>query len=165
MKKSSAIMAAMILMLPAAGRALIMQDPHCDLSETATVTWNVNDSGNDVVALRDGLNKEIDEISKLSKTAGIEKLEMQSVNYSIRTPNQFGINRRYALKNNRAEGTDEYVLSGNVTFKVQPSEKGAEFMALLVKKGYQATLGVNGFRGYNCSQSSVLPPPPPQPVP
>jgi uncharacterized protein YggE len=153
----SPVIAAVMLLIPSMSFALeTAAPPNCEMSQTSTVTLNVNNSGTDIVALRDGLNKEIDDVSGLSRTAGIQKLEMQSVNYNIRPPGQYSAASRRAWRSNGGEGPDEYTLTGTVMFKAQPSEKGAEFMALLVKKGYQASLGVNGYRTYNCGQAPSL---------
>lgn len=122
----------------------------CPLKNTATLTITLNESGADVVALRKNFDSDVDDAQKFADAMKLEKFEVQSQNYSIRPH----FNREdFLMRRNRtdadAKDNAQYTLSGNVVFTVVPGDKGADIMALMVKKGYQATLNVNANR-FNC---------------
>jgi uncharacterized protein YggE len=110
-------------------------------SQTAQISVNFSGIEKDVTAAKATLDEKIAEVKALAVDQHFEKFDVQSFNYNINAYNR------------GAAGDAEFQYNGNASFVVLPPDKAVEFMALLVKKGYKASVNVNSYNNGSCSQS------------
>jgi hypothetical protein len=94
-----------------------------------------------VTAAKATLDEKIAEVKALAADQHFAKFDTQSFNYNINAYNR------------NSGGDAQFQYTGNASFVIQPSDKAVDFMALLVKKGYRASVNVNSFNSGLCSQS------------
>jgi hypothetical protein len=128
---------------PALARAQVSPAMRCQ-NENAQVSVTFNGIDKDISVIKSKLDSKIAEIKALGAEQQFTKFEIQSFNYNI--------NANY---NAASGGETQFQYNGNVSFSVLPADKAPDFMALLVKKGYQARLSVNSYNNGNCAQESL----------
>jgi uncharacterized protein YggE len=114
----------------------------CDLKGTATVNITFNGSESDVSAIKAKFDSKIEEANSLAKEIKMDKPMLQSMNYNINPQYDNG-------------SMDSFQFNGNATFRITPLEKASDYMSMLVKKGFHASLNVNSYRNAMCNQSTV----------
>ena len=110
-------------------------------NETAQISVNFSGIEKDVTAAKATLNEKIAEVKALAVDQHFEKFDVQSFNYNINAYNR------------GAAGDPQFQYNGNASFVILPPNKAVDFMALLVKKGYKASVNVNSYNNGSCSQS------------
>src|SRR5579884_605092 len=75
------------------------------LTENAQVSISFNGTEPDIAVIKSKFDAKIEEMKKLSQQAGIEKLDLQSMNYNI-----------------NPQGSNEYQFNGNASFMVSPAD-------------------------------------------
>jgi hypothetical protein len=112
----------------------------CAMTETANVSINFNGYDKDVVAVKAKLDGKIAEIKTMAQDQHFTKFDIQSYNYSINANNNGGDG-----------GEPQYQYSGSAGFQILPADKAVNFMVVLTKKGYHASVNVSSYRnGGNC---------------
>lgn len=111
----------------------------CTLTENANVSINFNSIEKDAEAAGNIFDAKVKEIEASAKELKLEKLEVQSMNYSL-----------YPYNAGAAGAAMQWQLSGNLAFQVLPVARAKDLLALLVKKGYQPSLSVNSYRSGTC---------------
>jgi hypothetical protein len=124
----------------ASARAQLSTGRVCPV-ENAMVMVTFNGTDTSVSVARSKLDAKIAEIKGLAQEQGFTKLVMQSHNYSISTS--------YSGPNG-SEGHFQY--NGTINFSILPADKAVDFMQLLAKKGYQASVNVNSYNNGNCME-------------
>jgi uncharacterized protein YggE len=122
------------------GVATMPENP-CPMTENSSININFNSQRTGLSQVKNMMNDKIKEVEALAKEAGVDKFELQSMNYSIYTNTPGG----YDCANDE-NSCNVYQLNGSMSFTILPSEKGADLMILLQKKGYTAGLNVNMYR-------------------
>lgn len=110
-------------------------------NETAQISVNFTGIEKDVTAAKAMLDEKIAEVKALAVDQHFEKFDVQSFNYNINAYNR------------GAAGDAQFQYTGNANFMILPPEKAVDFMAMLVKKGYRASVNVNSYNNGSCSQS------------
>ncbi len=113
----------------------------CPMTENSSINISFNSQRTDLSQIKNLMNDKLKEVEALAKEAGVEKFEMQSMNYNIHTNTSGG----YICADDE-NSCNVYQLNGNMSFMILPSEKGTDLMILLQKKGYTAGLNVNMYR-------------------
>ena len=113
----------------------------CPMTDNSQVSINFNSQETDLTQVKTIMNNRLKEIEALAKEAGVDKFEMQSMSYNIYENNPSGCNCA-----TEAGKHSMYQLSGSMSFNVLPSEKAADLMVLLNKKGYTSGLNVSMYR-------------------
>jgi len=116
-----------------------MANPNCQTTETCSISISFSSIEKDVNTATTLMDTKTKEIEALVKQAGIEKFDMQSVNYSL-SPYNSGY------------GNSQWQFSGSVSINVTPSDKGKDLLVLLTNKGYQGSLNVSAYRNGTCDQ-------------
>ncbi len=111
----------------------------CTLTETANINVNFNSIEKDVSVAGELMEGKIKEVSAIAKDLSLDKFDVQSMNYSL-----------YPYNPGAAGSTQQWQISGNLSFTVLPATKGKDMLVLLSKKGYQPSLNVNAYRSGNC---------------
>ncbi len=125
---------------PANASRLVSQDG-C-LQETATISVNFDDMETDLNAIKAKFDAKIKGMEAVGKEVGIEKMDMQSMNYNI-SPQNYG--NSMSLR---------YQFSGGASYNILPSDKATELMVALQRKGFSPNLSVNAYRnGGNCNMN------------
>jgi uncharacterized protein YggE len=104
------------------------------MTENAQISINFNGVETDASVVKTKFDGKMAEIEKLLKEAGLDKFEMQSMNYSINPQNYGG------------GGNSMFSYNGSLSYMVQPSGKATTLMAELTKKGYQTSVNVSAYR-------------------
>jgi hypothetical protein len=138
-----AFVACLAASVPVAARGQISPSIRCQ-NENAQISVNFSGIEKDISVIKSKLDAKIAELKALGAEQQFSKFETQSFNYNI--------NANY---NAASGGETQFQYSGNVSFSVLPAEKAPDFMALLVKKGYQARLSVNSYNTGACAQESL----------
>jgi len=110
----------------------------CDMTENASVSINFNGSDKDVTAVKNKLDDKINEIKALAEKEHFDKFEVQSNNYSINS-----------TSNGDSDSLFQY--SGSASFTIQPADKALDFMGVLTKKGYHASVNVSSYHNGGCN--------------
>lgn len=112
------------------------------MTENAQINVNFNGVESDPALVKGKFDAKMAEIEKALKDAGLDKVEMQSMNYNI-NPQNYG----------SASTVVQY--NGNISYTVAPSGKATSVMADLIKKGFQASVNVSAYRngGVPCPQA------------
>jgi hypothetical protein len=110
-------------------------------NETAQISVNFTGIEKDVTAAKAMLDEKIAEVKALATDQHFEKFDVQSFNYNINAYNR------------NTGGDAQFQYTGNANFVILPAEKAVDFMAMLVKKGYRASVNVNSYNNGSCSQS------------
>lgn len=105
--------------------------------ENAQVSVNVNGMDQDVAAVRARLDAKIAEIKSLAAQQNFTKMALQSLSYNINS--------------NNGGGETRFQYNGNISFSILPVDKAVDFMELLTKKGYQASVSVSSYSNGSCS--------------
>ena len=141
------VVAAACLLLPVCAHAELTSlaksfGGNCAMQETATMNINFNSTEDQITSVQSKFDSRIADIQKLSKQAGVDKLNLTSMSYSVSAQNNYG--------------TSQYNISGNISFTVVPSSKGIAFMTLLTQKGFQPNLSVSAYNnsGNGCPVES-----------
>ena len=116
----------------------------CPMTEDTQININFNSEETDLSQVNTIMDNKLKEIEDLAKAAGVEDIEMQSMNYNIYVNNPGGCNCP-----TDADKQKIYRLNGNMNFKVQPSEKALELLVQLNNKGYAGGMNVNKYRRCN----------------
>lgn len=116
----------------------------CPMVENTQININFNSRQTDLTQIKSLMDDKLKEAEALANKAGIDKFELQSMNYNIYANNSGGCNC-----SNEANKNSVYQLNGNMSFIVEPSEKAIDFMVLLNEKGYTSGLNVNKYRRCN----------------
>ncbi|MDD9900277.1 MAG: SIMPL domain-containing protein [Alphaproteobacteria bacterium] len=114
---------------------------NCALEGKASVRVQFKDSSVDIEKVQEYVDTKMKSAQAQAKEAGLTSVEIQSMNYSLRTQNN---NYNDCSKENLDK--PDFRVNGSVTFEVEPREKAAAFMALLTKQGYEANLNVNAYK-------------------
>lgn len=109
-------------------------------NQTAQISVNFTGIEKDVTAAKATLDEKIAEVKALAVDQHFEKFDVQSYNYNINAYNR------------GAAGDPQFQYNGNASFVILPPDKAVDFMALLVKKGYKASVNVNSYNNGSCSQ-------------
>lgn len=109
--------------------------PKCGMTETSQLSISFNWFEDDISKVKGKFDKNINEIEKIAKEMGVEKISVQSLNYNISSQN-YG-----------SGPSSQFQLSGSVSFLVSPVEGAEKLLVDLVKKNYQASLNVSSYRG------------------
>lgn len=115
---------------------------NCTMNETAQVSVSFNGTDKDVSVVKGKLDGKINEMKALAQDLNFTKFDVQSSNYSVNSNYSSGYGSE-----------PQYNYSGSASFNVLPAEKATEFMVLLSKKGYQASVNVNSYNNGNCTQA------------
>jgi hypothetical protein len=110
-------------------------------TQSAQISVNFTGIEKDVTAAKAMLDEKIAEVKALATDQHFEKFDVQSFNYNINAYNR------------GAAGDAQFQYTGNANFVILPPEKAVDFMAMLVKKGYRASVNVNSYNNGSCSQS------------
>jgi hypothetical protein len=110
--------------------------------ENALVSVSFNGMDVDVSVVRSKLDAKIAEIKSLGEEQHFTKFVIQSYNYNVSTNYNGG-----------SGGEMRFQYNGNVSFSILPADKAVDFLELLTKKGYQASVNVNSYINGSCSQS------------
>ncbi len=132
------VVACLGLTAPAMAQARL---PSTCQNETAQISVNFSGIEKDVTAAKATLDEKIAEVKALAVDQHFEKFDVQSFNYNINAYNR------------GAAGDPQFQYNGNASFVILPPNKAVDFMALLVKKGYKASVNVNSYNNGSCSQS------------
>jgi hypothetical protein len=127
--------------VPTLAKAQVSVNHACPV-ENAQVSVSFNGMDTDVAVVRSKLNAKIAEIKSLAQEQQFTKLVLQSYNYNISTNYNAG-----------SGGETHLQYNGNITFSILPADKAVDFMQLLAKKGYQASVSVNSYNTGNCGSS------------
>jgi len=137
----AAVVAAWLgLTAPALAQTHMPSNGTCQ-NETAQISVNFSGIEKDVTAAKATLDEKVAEVKALAADEHFVKFDVQSFNYNINAYNR------------NAGGDAQFQYTGNASFVLLPSDKAVDFMALLVKKGFRASVNVNSFNTGNCSQS------------
>jgi len=112
-------------------------------NETAQISVSFSGIEKDVTAAKATLDEKIAEVKALAADQHFAKFDVQSFNYNINAYN----------RGTAGGGDAQFQYTGNASVVSLPSDKAVDFMALLVKKGYRASVNVNSYNNGNCSQS------------
>jgi uncharacterized protein YggE len=134
------VAACLGLTVPAMAQTHLPSTGTCQ-TETAQISVSFNGIEKDVTAAKATLDEKIAEVKALAAEQHFAKFDTQSFNYNINAYNR------------NSGGDPQFQYTGNASFVIQPSDKAVDFMALLVKKGYRASVNVNSFNSGMCSQS------------
>jgi hypothetical protein len=99
--------------------------------ENAQVSVNLNGMDQDVAAVRAKLDAKIAEVKSLAAQQSFTKVTVQSLSYNINS--------------NFNGGDTRFQYNGNISFSILPAGKAVDFMELLTKKGYQASVNVSSY--------------------
>lgn len=118
--------------------------PGC-MTENAQISINFNGVEADVALVKTKFDGKMAELEKLLKEAGLEKFEMQSMNYNI-NPQNYGGSMNSMFQYN-----------GSLSYTILPSDKATSLMAELTKKGFQASVNVSAYRnsGMPCPETAT----------
>jgi uncharacterized protein YggE len=137
---AAVVVACLGLTVPAMGQTHLTPNGTCQ-SQSAQISVNFTGIEKDVTAAKATLDEKIAEVKALAVDQHFEKFDIQSFNYNINAYNR------------GTAGDTQFQYNGNANFIILPPDKAVEFMALLVKKGYRASVNVNSFNNGSCSQS------------
>ncbi len=137
---AAVVVACLAFTAPAMAQTRLPSNGTCQ-NETAQISVNFTGIEKDVTAAKATVDEKIAEVKALAADQHFTKFDVQSFNYNINAYN-------------RGTGGDaQFQYTGNASFVILPSDKAVDFMALLVKKGYRASVNVNSYNNGNCSQS------------
>ncbi len=114
----------------------------CPLVETSQINVNFNSQETDLSKINTIMDDKLKSIESLAKKAGLDKFEMQSMNYNLYVNNSGGCNIIASDGNTNSV----YQLNGNISFTALPASKATDLMVELNKKGYGGSLSVNKYR-------------------
>ncbi len=110
---------------------------NCPLQETATVNVNLNSVETDPSVVRSIMDKKIEEATALGTQSGLEKVDVQSFSYNLNKNSSGG---------NCSAANEQYQFYGNINLQVSPASKAPDYMTLLQKSGFTASLSVNVYK-------------------
>lgn len=115
------------------------------MTENAQISISFNGVETDVALVKTKFDGKMVELEKLLKEAGLEKFEMQSMNYNI-SPQNYGGGMNSMFQYN-----------GSLSYTVLPSDKATSLMAELTKKGFQTSVNVSAYRngGVPCPETGT----------
>ncbi|MBK9585029.1 MAG: hypothetical protein KA099_04415 [Alphaproteobacteria bacterium] len=115
---------------------------NCKLVETVQFGVNFNNINVDPKTAKTYMDEKIAELRALAADLGIEKLEIQNLNYSVYN-NNYNYGGCGAAP---APATPVVQLNGNVSFIVEDSAKGTALMEKAGEKGYNVNFNLNAYR-------------------
>lgn len=125
-------------------KALLTGDgSNCTLKETVTMSINFNNNKIDMAQVKTLFDGKIEEIKALSTQAGITKLNISSMNYSLYP--QSGSYDQWSPEPPKVE----FQFNGSLSMTFEPADKATTFLELLTQKRYQANLSYNAYKE-NC---------------
>lgn len=104
----------------------------CTMNETASVSISFSNMAVDLKQMHSVMDQKISDTKALAVQAGVETADLQSYNYNV-----------YSSGSGQAI---QYQSSGNINYNVSPGAKAPDFAALLIEKGYTASLNVNAYK-------------------
>jgi hypothetical protein len=137
---AAVVVACLGFTVPAMAQTRLPLNGGCQ-NQSAQISVNFSGIEKDVTAAKATLDEKIAEVKALAVDQHFEKFEVQSFNYNINAYNR------------GAAGDAQFQYNGNASFVILPPDKAVDFMALLVKKGYKASVNVNSYNNGSCSQS------------
>ncbi len=115
---------------------------NCKMIETVQFGVNFSNVNVDPKAAKTFVDDKIAELRTLAADIGIEKLEVQSLNYSI-----YNNNYNYGGCGAAPAPTPALLqLNGNISFIVDDSAKGTALMEKAGEKGYNVNFNLNAYR-------------------
>jgi hypothetical protein len=132
-----AVVACLGAGMPALAEAQISAAGVCPV-ENAQVSVSFNGMDTDVSVVRSRLDAKLAEVKSLVAAQQFTKVVLQSFNYGIST--------------NYNGGESHFQYNGSISFTLLPADKAVDFMELLAKKGYQASVNVNSYNNGSCAQ-------------
>ena len=117
------------------------QPAACPMTEQTQVNINFNSEETDLKQVKSMMDNRLKEVEEIAMAMGIEKVEMQSMNYNLHTNNSGGYNCGGVSNTDRV-----YRLNGSISFNIHPSDKVIDLLAELNAKGYNGGLNVNKYR-------------------
>ena len=133
------VVACLAFGAPARAQTHMSPNGSCQ-NQSAQISVSFSGIEKDVTAAKATLDEKIAEVKALATDQHFEKFDVQSFNYNINAYNR------------AAAGDAQFQYTGNASFIILPPDKAVDFMALLVKKGYRASVNVNSYNNGNCSQ-------------
>ena len=113
----------------------------CELFKTANLGIRFN---NVYVKIEDSVNfidDRIKEIKEIAAGLGIENLEIQNMDYRVRSSNKY-----YAANLPDKVQRDYLTLDGNISFILNNEDKATSLMKMLVEKGYVVNFAMRANR-------------------
>ncbi len=111
----------------------------CPMRKDNSVNINFNANETDISKLSAMMDAKANEVKTIAKDSGVTEIEMQNMNYSVNTSGGGG-------NCNQGEAPKIYQVYGNLSFKFQPEEKAAGFLAALDKAGYNFSMNSSMYR-------------------
>jgi len=144
-RTQSIVRAAAVLVvsmaLPVVARGQVAAARTCPV-ENAQVSVMFNGVDMDVAAVRSKLDAKVAEVKALAEEQHFTKLVLQSYNYNINANYSAGVGSEM-----------HFQYSGNFSFVILPADRAVDFMQMLAKKGYQASVNVSSYNNAgNCNQ-------------
>ena len=112
----------------------------CPLKETATLNIRWDRMEIDLSQAQDFIPAQITKIQAISEQMDGVKMDVQSSSYNVNTRQKNHGNCDVQ------EHPTTHELYGNLNLTVEPGEKAADLMGLLVEKGYKVNLNVNAYK-------------------
>jgi hypothetical protein len=137
---AAVVVACLGFTVPAMAQKTLPSNGTCQ-NQSAQISITFSGIEKDVTAAKATLDEKIAEVKALATDQHFEKFDVQSFNYNINAYNR------------GAAGDAQFQYTGNASFIILPPDKAVDFMALLVKKGYRASVNVNSFNNGSCLQS------------
>ncbi len=134
-----AVAACLASAVPAMAQTRLVPNGNCQ-NQTAQISVSFSGIEKDVTAAKATLDEKIAEVKALATDQHFEKFDVQSFNYNINAYNR------------GTAGDPQFQYNGNASFIILPPDKAVDFMALLVKKGYRASVNVNSYNNGSCTQ-------------
>lgn len=109
----------------------------CTMQENVNLSLNFSGAGTSVKEVREALERHVQKVEEQAKQAKVEKITLQSQNYSISS-------------NDHGHNSGGYQYQGSVAFTLGPQDKAADLLELLDKNGIKASLNVNMYKSGSC---------------
>ena len=107
------------------------------MHEDSNISVNFNLTETDLGKAQAALAGKMKEAQDFAPQAGITEIYIQSSNYSISSNSSGGCG---------GNANKTYQVYGNMTFKITPESKAADFATLLDQNGYNVNLNGNSYR-------------------
>lgn len=130
-----------ILMAPYLSHAMKIpgKDPNCSYSQTAQVSLNYSDSGNDINILEKKLEEKLAIFEEKAKKSGITKLNLTSFNSSF---SQQSVSSYVGIKSDITIPVF-YQASANASYDIIPYDKAKDFIVSIADLNMQSSLSLN----------------------